>query len=133
MPSSIKTQLLNELRGKMSLNRLARVGLFQKLDDGSADSIKDELRLFRAVLDKALVDSFSQVKSIRREVKAWLVRDNPDFIECCERAMLDPDMVFKTFLTVKCILGRNATFKKFGPRQRSATTDTTTATPEPPV
>jgi len=109
--------LKKELRQKMSLNRLAKTGLFQKLpyEHGGGDvSIARELKLHRAVLDKALIDMFAESKETRQDVSDWLYLDNPDFIEACERAFLKPEYVYKTFQTIKEILkGANAKLKKF--------------------
>lgn len=91
----------------MSLSRLAKTGLFQKIsheEDHETRAIQNELRLHRAVLDKALIDSFSEIKEIREDVENWLDKENQDFIEACERAMLTPGLVFDTFKMMKEIL-----------------------------
>ncbi len=112
-------QLLKELQSDMSLTRLAKTGLFQKMDlDDSGVAGQRELRLHRAVLDRALIDSFSCVDHIREEVQQWLKKDNPDFIDCCERAGLDSDLVYRCFFLMKEILqGNKARFTPFGKKQ----------------
>jgi hypothetical protein len=107
--------LLDELRQDMSLTRLAKTGLFQRMDLDSSDDEARALKLHRAVLDRALIDSFSCVPKIREDVEKWLVRDDQDFIDCCERAGLDSDLVFKVFKLMKDILkGKKASFTPFG-------------------
>jgi hypothetical protein len=113
----ITPELLIDLQATMSLSRLSKTGLFQKLDLESSDGIENELTLHRAVLDKALIDSFSIRKEIREDVENWLHLDNPDFLEACERAMLDPQLVFEMFKLMKEVLkGDRAKFRKFKER-----------------
>lgn len=102
----------------MSLIRLAKTGLFIKLSvNEEYTEIAREIKLHRAVLDKAIIDSFSIVPSIKQDVDDWLDLDNPIFIEACERAFLEPELVYATFKSVKRILqGDKAKFKKFGKR-----------------
>lgn len=112
-------ELLKELQSTMSLNRLAKTGLFQKLavDDLDAEILR-EIKLHRAVLDKAIIDSFSQSEEIRQDVEQWLDIRNPDFREACERALLEPELVFRVFgLIKKVLVGEKAKFKKFGKRK----------------
>ena len=114
-------ELIDELKDKMTLTRLAKVGLFQKLPNDEDNPIfsecSDEIYLHRAVLDRALVDSFSQSKKIRGDIESWLYIDNPDFIDACDRALLDPKLVLACFKVMKKILkGKNAKFRKFGRR-----------------
>lgn len=116
-------ELLNELQGKMSLTRLAKIGLFQKLklSGEEPEDIVKMIHLHRAVLDKALVDYFHVLEKHRKAVEEWLHLDNPDFIEACERAVLEPKLVYKTFKLMKNILiGSNASFKKLGPRKKKS-------------
>lgn len=107
----------------MSLTRLAKTGLFHKLDVDEVDiPIKREIKLHRAVLDKALVDSFSVVDRIRKGVERWLKMNNQDFLDACERAMLQPENVYETFNTMhKILVGDKGRFKKFGPRKPKVT------------
>lgn len=110
---------LKDLQQNMSLTRLATVGLFQKLDTDDGIEVRKEIRLHRAVLDKALVDMFSLIPSIKRDVDRWLHLDNPDFREASERAALEPELVYKMFMLMKQILvGDKARFRKFGPRNK---------------
>jgi len=113
--------LLKELQDNMSLTRLAKTGLFQKMDvdDQSSEGLK-EFKLHRAVLDRALIDSFSSVERVRADVAKWLKQDNQDFIDCCDRAGLDSDLVYECFHLMKDILkGRKARFTKFGEKKQS--------------
>lgn len=111
--------LEDELSKKMSLSRLAKTGLFRKIQsEGDYEEIKKELILHRAVLDKALTDWFSDNPMIKHDVDIWLKLDNSDFIDACERAHLDPEKVFKTFYAIRRILkGNNAKFGKFTNRR----------------
>lgn len=102
------------MRKRLSLIRLAKTGFFRKAGTPHY-SIEGELRLHRATLDRALIDSFSPNEDIRVEVEHWLDMNNPDFIENCEMAMLEPDGVYAAFKAFKQILrGENARFKGFG-------------------
>lgn len=111
-------ELKQELEEVLSLTRLAKTGLFQKLSFEHGEGsiiISRELKLHRAVLDKALVDSFSNKKEIKKEIETWLDLDNQDFIDACDRAMLKPEHVFETFKTIKKLLkGEKAKFRQFG-------------------
>lgn len=105
---------LKYLQEKMSLTRLATVGLFQKLDTDDANEVKREIKLHRAVLDKALIDMFSIIPKIKKDVDDWLYLDNPDFIAASERADLDPKQVYEIFMLMKKVLiGDHAKFKSF--------------------
>lgn len=96
----------------MSLIRLAKIGFFKRanIPDGF-DLVADYLHLNRSVLDKALVDSFSPNEEVRMEVLDWLDLDNPDFLEACDRALLDEEDVYASFKTLRQLLrGKNARF-----------------------
>ena len=102
------------LRRRLSLIRLAKTGFFRKAESPHP-SIAHELMLHRAILDKALIDSFSVDDDIRMDVEHWLDLMNPDFVDCCDNAMLDPKGVHASFKLFKKILrGENARFKGFG-------------------
>lgn len=109
----------------MSLTRLAKVGLFQKLpqsDDPVFKFCHNEIILHRAVLDRALVDSFSQSKGIRQNVYEWLDIENPEFLDACERALLDPKLVLVTFKIMKKVLvGEKARYREFGKHSKPRT------------
>jgi len=107
-------KLQKELTKRLSLIRLAKTGFFRKAEIPHP-SIAGELLLHRTVLDKALIDSFSPNEEIQYEVLDWLDLNNPDFIDCCELAMLEPVGVHSAFKMFKEILrGDNARFKGFG-------------------
>jgi hypothetical protein len=112
----ITPELLQELKDQMSLSRLAKTGLFQRMAvPDEAKEVRREIKLHRAVLDKALVDSFSLTSRIRVSVEGWLRLDNPDFKQACERAYLDPTSVFRVFHVIKEVIkGKNAKFRRYG-------------------
>ena len=114
----LNQELFDELQNKMSLARLSKFGLFQKIGyNGTEDINERELKLHRAVLDKALIDLFSNDKVIRQEVLDWLDGENQDFFDACERAMLKPKLVEMAFREVhRIIAGKNAKFKGFRKR-----------------
>ena len=113
--------LRRELRQKLSLIRLAKTGFFQRADPVHP-SIEPYLNLWRSVLDKALIDSFSPHEEIRGDVEDWLDLDNPDFVSACELSMLEPKGVYAAFKEFKKILrGDNAKFKGFGNNNKKNT------------
>lgn len=77
---------------------IARVGLFRKLPLQTAHS-SDEVILWRSVIDMAVHDVGSKKPKKRREAINWFSLENPDFIEVCTLAMLDPVEVKKLFDT----------------------------------
>ena len=97
----------------MSLIRLSKTGLFRRMDFEGYELVSREVLLHRAVLDHALLDWFSENPEIKNDVDKWLSLDNEDFIDACDRAVLEPKKVFLTFKAVRNILkGENAKFKK---------------------
>ena len=105
--------LVKELAKEMSVDRLAKTGLFIKLPI-SNPTIHAELKLHRAVLDRALLDLFHPREDIKKKAVRWLDPDNKDFIECCLRADLDPALVYNLFIEIRKILkGDNAKFTTF--------------------
>ena len=105
------------LSKRMSLVRLAKTGFFKRIPP-SHPSLERDLFLYRSILDRALIDSFSQDEEIRQEVEDWLDLYNDDFLEICNNADLPPEKVLKAFREMKKILrGRNATFPKFGKKR----------------
>jgi len=58
------------------------------------DGIKNT-RLWRTVLDRAVLDLTGKNTKDKLEVIKWLSLDNKDFLLCCELALLEPDMVFE--------------------------------------
>jgi hypothetical protein len=86
----------------MSVARLNKTTFFQKMGV-PCETIRIELKLFRAVLDKALLDLFDEEEEYRLDAKNWLDKDNPDFIEICDLAFLEPELVYLGFLFVKKI------------------------------
>jgi len=113
--------LQKELRKRLSLIRLAKTGFFKKADPVHP-SIEPSLNLWRSVLDKALIDSFSPHEEVRGDVEDWLDLDNPDFVFVCEMSMLEPRGVEAAFKAFKKILrGDNARFKGFGNNNKKNT------------
>lgn len=84
----------------MSVARLNKTGLFKKIPPPTEDT-RVEILLWRAALDKALLDIFDEEEEHRHDAKSWLDINNPDFVTTCEIAMLEPETVYKMFLTVK--------------------------------
>ncbi len=95
--------LHTELTEGMTLGRISSTGFFQRLPV-MHESFRPDLELFRAILDRALVDSFSAVPTIREEAEAWLEIGNPDYLEICNNADLEPELVMKAFKYVQEIL-----------------------------
>lgn len=116
----LSNKLEKELSRELSIFRLAFTGLFIKLDlDIEDEALRRELKLHRAVLDRALTDWFSDNKEIKKDVTDWLNLQNPDFQEACERAFLKPEDVLEVFHSVRRILkGKNAKFKKVNARKK---------------
>jgi hypothetical protein len=85
------------VRVKFNLRtRLARKGLFVLLPMNSEH--ESEVRLFRAVLDKALYDCLDADNAkVRTEALEWVSTDNEDFVEVCTLAMLNPEFVKDKF------------------------------------
>lgn len=72
-------------------NELARRGLFIRLPlDGVPD---DNILLYRAILDRFLLDCFSKDATIVQECKSWFSMENDIFRETCDFANLDVDFV----------------------------------------
>ena len=122
--------LIEALQEEMSLDRLARTGLFINIDLEDCVHTRDELIFLRAILDRALIDYFYPPDAsykdetgrdvfIKQEVVDWLKLDNPDFIETCQNAELSPEKVLKIFKTMELILtGDRGKFKKLGKREK---------------
>jgi hypothetical protein len=84
----------------MTLSRLTRTGLFKRWS-GVDEHIGPEVRLFRAVLDRALIDYFSSDREIRKEVVSWLKEDDLDFQYVCQAALMKPHVVLTIFKEMK--------------------------------
>ena len=112
--ANLPPKLRKELKNKFSLTRLAKVGFFKKADPVHI-SIQQELLLYRAVLDRALLDMFSSDKQLQQDILDWLDLDNPDFTDTCELAMLDPEGVYEAFQVYrKTLKGDKAKFHEHG-------------------
>lgn len=100
--------LMSELKDIFSLKRLTTRGLFQSLElpEGLVGKQnRRSVKMFRAVLDRALVDTFSIYEDLRTETREWASTENEDFLISCERALLEPDKVLQVFEAFKEILG----------------------------
>lgn len=98
----LQEKILKELAKSMSLKRLWHTGLFYRLPvPEEHEELTAEIKLHRAVLDRALLDMFHPEDLVRSDVTTWLELLNPDFIEACERADLEPSLVYELFLNVK--------------------------------
>jgi hypothetical protein len=96
MTIQIPKDLLEELLGVMTLTRLVKTGLFTKLAPAT-EEIRPELRLYRTVLDKALLDQFDKDENYRLQSKLWADLENQDFCEVCDLALLDAESVLSLF------------------------------------
>ncbi len=106
----LTSELIEELAKDMSLDRLTLTGLFIKI----GGSTEPEARLYRAVLDRALIDSFSTNASIKGPVDRWLKINNPDFLDSCALANLEPSIVMEIFTAMhKILTGDKARVKDF--------------------
>ncbi len=63
----LNPELLKELDKELSLTRLTKVGLFRRLDLDGFEPIEREVILHRSVLDKALIDWFSDNKAVKKQ------------------------------------------------------------------
>ncbi len=99
---------------------MANTGLFVRIDlEDSEEPIRRELRLHRAVLDRALLDCFSVYKDVRKDVNKWLDLNNVQFQDACDRAMLKPEDVLEVFHSLKRMLkGKNAKFKQLRKKKK---------------
>jgi len=106
----LDTDLQEFLLESISLSKLrnSKKGLFKNNDffEELSKAIELEAELFRAVLDRALIDFVDPAlhKQYRQEVEEWLDLDNPDFKLTCEAAELPPLLVYKMFFLVEDLL-----------------------------
>lgn len=112
--SNLPEELLEELRETMSLSRIVKDGFFVREEyfDPPSESF---IKLNRVVLDRALVDHFIADKNYRYQSKLWRNLDNIEFVETCDRADLDSELVFLCFDVITDILlyrGEDKYFKE---------------------
>tara|TARA_R110000851_G_scaffold33135_5_gene88280 strand:- start:498 stop:785 length:288 start_codon:yes stop_codon:yes gene_type:complete len=95
---------------------LTRTGLFYKKDYKEvgwpvppSPEIYGETQLFRKILDYALIDYLGNCPELRQDAEEWLCLDDPDFIETCECADIDPEIVFKVFVMFRPAIKRKPT------------------------
>jgi len=110
----ITPELISELQSELSLDRLAKTGLYIKLSVSEEDlCIRQELTLHRAVLDRALLDSFLPDPLLKEDAKAWFDLSNRDFRDACDRAWVKPELVYQVYKQMHKILqGDKAKFSK---------------------
>lgn len=71
------------------------------------------MTLHRAVLDRALIDSFIPDPLFREAARAWFDLSNSDFRDACDRAWLKPELVYQVYKQMHKILqGDRAKFSK---------------------
>ena len=89
-------------------NSLARRGFFSRFTVSESDKhIEPELLLGRAILDKALVDSFHS-----EEASAWFDAQGSAFCTICFIAGVDADGAAEKFLKVKTLTRSDSMDKK---------------------
>jgi len=94
------------LEDTMSVSRLLKTGLFKKIEPPS-EEVRPHLQLQLAILEKALLDQFDKHEQYRIQSKLWARLQNPDFVEVCEHAFLDPEDVLEVFKQVTRIFRNN--------------------------
>jgi hypothetical protein len=90
------SQLLEELERTMTVSRLVKTGLFAKIEPPD-EIVRPHLRLYRTVLDKALLDQFDACEEYRLQSKLWADINHLDFLEVCDLALLEPEDVLELF------------------------------------
>jgi len=102
-------QIKKEIGHKIKLSRLSRTGLFNndKFFGIEDKSVQADVCLHRTVLDRALLDYFHEDNLIRNDVEEWLDPENGEFIDACERARIEPILVYETFLLVEEMVREN--------------------------
>lgn len=91
---------LDDLKKNISFSKIAKSGFFRRLENAKSRAQPD-LHLHRSVLDRALLDMFYPVESVRKDVEEWLDLDNESFLFACERADVDPKKVYEVFILFK--------------------------------
>jgi hypothetical protein len=108
----IDLALKEQLLSIMTLPRLVKTGLFKKIPPPTED-IRQELRLYRTVLDKALLDWFCDDENYRIQSKLWMDIENEDFVTVCDLANLEAEDVEALFLEVQKIFIENGQDKYY--------------------
>lgn len=72
---------------------LAKHGVFRTMPTHKNSS--NEVILWRAVIDQALHDLGAKSDKVREEAELWFDVLNPDFLEACELAEIQPEAVFE--------------------------------------
>lgn len=104
-------ELMKEMSKKLSVSRLSKYGFF-KLIECPSEKFYNEIILFRAVLDRALIDVFSKRDDIRRSALRWARMDNKPFINTCLCAGIEPEHVYAVFKTLPKFLKSNLNKRK---------------------
>lgn len=82
----------------MKLHRyIARDGLFQRLPyfNNEAGTYRAEVRLFRAVIDRAILDCVHEDENIRKEAFDFFFNPGPDTEKIAAAAQLDYDFLLQ--------------------------------------
>lgn len=90
----------------MDLKReIARKGLFRILPSNTGNVLDDRVLLYRAIIDRFLLDCFHIDEEIREECRKWFSMENKLFFEVCDYADLEQDFVVqyvkKAFVMIK--------------------------------
>lgn len=85
---------------------IAGEGLFRRLPVEKPDP-DNIIRVFRAVIDRAILDLISSDKDAKIEAQEWLDVDSEDFIQVCELADLDTLFVFNHAIKVVRMFNNN--------------------------
>jgi hypothetical protein len=72
---------------------IARKGLFRILPSNKI--LDDRVILYRAIIDRFLLDTVHPVAEIATEAKQWFSLENKLFFEVCDHADLEPDFVIQ--------------------------------------
>jgi hypothetical protein len=84
--------LLNK-KGVRLRNYIARRGLFIRIPvSDKLKHLEPEITLGRSILDRAVLDSVEDDES-----RDWFDETDPDFLDICEIAYLEPDIVVRYF------------------------------------
>ena len=76
-------------------------GCFKRLPlDSAHNGVSDEIYLWRAVLDKALLDLTGNKLRHQSEVVEWLDLKSEDFITVCTNARLEPEFVYNAMWNI---------------------------------
>lgn len=94
-------------------------GCFKRLYlDPRHNSVADEVYLWRAVLDRALLDLTGKNLRQKSETIKWLDMRNDNFLTVCESALLEADFVYKSMWRISELLREKEHANKTGIRPK---------------